>query len=182
MTSIKQALTSFLLRQKEEMDHQHNYKLKAEWTGNKGTGTSHVRTYDRSHTVSMEGKPDLHLTTDNKQVGDQSKLNPEDLLVASIASCHMLSYLYLCSMEGVNITAYEDQATGIMIEKASGGGSFQSVTLNPVFTVAEESMKDKAIALHHKAHEICYIANSVNFEVNCNPTCQVVDVTNDREK
>ena len=85
----------------------------------------------------------------------------------------MLSYLYVCSLEGVVITSYTDNATGIMIEQASGGGNFKEVTLNPIFNVADESMVEKAIELHHKAHEICYIANSVNFEVKCNPTCKV---------
>jgi organic hydroperoxide reductase OsmC/OhrA len=58
-------------------------------------------------------------------------------------------------------------------EKESGGGSFKEVTLNPICEVAEESMITKAIELHHKAHEICYIANSVNFEVTYNPICKV---------
>jgi organic hydroperoxide reductase OsmC/OhrA len=156
---------------KPAMDHQHSYSLKAVWKGNSGTGTRDVKSYDRSHTISVKGKPDLHLTTDNPFVGDSSKLNPEDLLVAAISSCHMLSYLYLCAMEGVIVTSYKDNASGIMIEKASGGGSFESVTLNPVFTVSDSSMKEKAIALHHKAHDICYIANSVNFAVLCHPTC-----------
>ena len=155
------------------MAHEHIYKLTAVWTGNKGDGTKNVRTYDRSHTVSIQGKPELFLTTDNPAVGDKSKLNPEDLLVSAISSCHMLSYLYLCSMEGVVITSYIDNATGIMIEQASGCGSFKEVTLNPLFFVADEGMEAKAIELHHKAHEICYIANSVNFEVKCNPTCKV---------
>ena len=155
------------------MTHEHNYKLTAESTGNKGDGTKNVRTYDRSHTVSIVGKPELLLTTDNPAVGDKSKLNPEDLLVSAISSCHMLSYLYVCAMEGVVITSYIDNATGIMIEQASGGGNFKEVTLNPIFVVEDESMVEKAIDLHHKAHEICYIANSVNFEVKCNPTCKV---------
>ena len=85
----------------------------------------------------------------------------------------MLSYLYVCAMEGIVITAYTDNATGTMIEKESGEGSFKEVSLNPICYVADESMVEKAIELHHKAHEICYIANSVNFEVKCNPTCKV---------
>ena len=84
----------------------------------------------------------------------------------------MLSYLYVCALEGIVITSYTDNATGIMIENASGGGSFKEVTLNPTVKVADERMVEKAIDLHHKAHEICYIANSVNFEVKCNPTCK----------
>jgi organic hydroperoxide reductase OsmC/OhrA len=155
------------------MLREHNYKLTAVWTGNKGDGTKNIRTYDRSHTVSVEGKPELFLTTDNPVVGDKSKLNPEDLLVTAISSCHMLSYLYVCAMEGIVITSYTDNTTGIMIENTSGGGNFKEVTLNPIFYVADESMVEKAIELHHKAHEICYIANSVNFEVKFNPTCKV---------
>lgn len=154
------------------MAHEHTYKLTAVWTGNQGDGTKNIRTYDRSHTVSIPGKPELFLTTDNPAVGDKSKLNPEDLLVSAISSCHMLSYLYVCSLEGIVITAYTDYATGTMIELASGGGSFKEVTLNPTCYVADESMVEKAIELHHKAHEICYIANSVNFEVKCNPSCR----------
>lgn len=155
------------------MAREHNYKLTAVWTGNKGDGTKNVRTYDRSHTVSIEGKPELFLTTDNPAVGDKSKLNPEDLLVTAISSCHMLSYLYVCAIEGIVITSYTDNATAIMIENTSGGGNFKEVTLNPIIYVADESMVEKAIELHHKAHEICYIANSMNFEVNCNPNCKV---------
>jgi organic hydroperoxide reductase OsmC/OhrA len=155
------------------MAHEHNYNLTAVWIGNKGEGTKNVRAYDRSHTVSIQGKPELFLTTDNPAVGDKSKLNPEDLLVTAISSCHMLSYLYVCSLEGIIITAYIDNATGIMIEQESGGGSFKEVTLNPIFYVSDESMVEKAIELHQKAHEICYIANSVKFEVTCNPTFKV---------
>lgn len=153
------------------MTHEHNYKLTAVWSGNKGEGTKNIRAYDRSHTVTIQGKPELHLTTDNPAVGDKSKLNPEDLLVTALSSCHMLSYLYVCAMEGIVITAYTDHATGIMIEKENGGGSFKEVNLNPICEVAEESMIARAIELHHKAHEICYIANSVNFDVKCHPIC-----------
>ena len=86
------------------MKHQHTYELTTVWTGNNGDGTKNVRTYDRSHTVSIKGKPELLLTKDNAAVGDPSKLNPEDLLVSAISSCHMLSYLYLCSLDGIVVT------------------------------------------------------------------------------
>jgi organic hydroperoxide reductase OsmC/OhrA len=154
------------------MSREHKYNLITIWQGNRGDGTKNVKAYDRSHTVSIAGKPELHLTTENPAVGDQSKLNPEDLLVSAISSCHMLSYLYVCAMEGIVITSYTDTATGIMIEKESGDGSFKEVTLNPVCIVADENMIAKAIELHQKAHKICYIANSVNFEVKCIPICK----------
>ena len=153
------------------MEKTHHYSLHAVWTGNTGQGTSTVRGYERSHTVSLQGKPELHLTTDNPAVGDKSKLNPEDLLVTAIASCHLMSYLYVCALEGVVVTAYEDQAVGIMLENEKGGGQFKEVTLRPVVKVRDASMIEIALALHHKAHEICYIANSVNFEVKCEAKC-----------
>jgi organic hydroperoxide reductase OsmC/OhrA len=143
------------------------------WQGNKGEGTNNIRTYDRSHIVHNNGKPDLHLTTDNAAVGDNSKLNLEDLLVSAISSCHLLSYLYLCALENIIVTTYIDHATGIMIENINGGGQFKEVILHPNIKVKQETMIPKAIELHHKAHEICYIANSVNFEVICKPACTV---------
>ena len=153
------------------MNKEHHYKLLTKWQGNKGSGTSGLRDYDRSHTVSIANKPDLYLTTDNPAVGDKTKLNPEDLLVTAISSCHMLSYLYVCASEGVIVTDYIDNATGVMIENEQGGGQFKEVILNPVVTVTDKKMIEKAMALHHKAHEICYIANSVNFPVENNATC-----------
>jgi organic hydroperoxide reductase OsmC/OhrA len=153
------------------MEHEHHYKLTAVWNGNTGDGTRTVRSYERSHTVTIAGKPELHLTTDNAAVGDPSKLNPEDLLVTAIASCHMLSYLYVCALEGIVVTDYVDHATGIVVEKEAGGGRFKEVTLNPTSKVADASMIERAITLHHQAHEVCYIASSVNFEVKCNPVC-----------
>jgi organic hydroperoxide reductase OsmC/OhrA len=153
------------------MSVHHHHRLTTKWTGNRGTGTSGLRDYDRSHTVTIVNKPELHLTTDNPAAGDKTKLNPEDLLVTAISSCHMLSYLYVCAMEGIVVLDYSDNATGIMIDHGVTGGQFKEVTLNPVVTVADISMIDKAIKMHHNAHQICYIANSVNFEIKCNPVC-----------
>ncbi|MFY7734385.1 MAG: OsmC family protein [Bacteroidia bacterium] len=76
-------------------------------------------------------------------------------------------------MEGIIVTEYIDQAAGVMIENTNGGGQFKTVTLNPNIKVKQETMIPKAIELHHKAHEICYIANSINFEVICNPACSI---------
>ena len=153
------------------MEKEHHYKLKVNWYGATDAGNENLRTYDRSHSVSLEGKPELHLTTDDGTVGDQSKLNPEELLVSAVASCHMLSFLYLCSRKKIVITSYEDNATGLLIERSKGKSGIEEVVLNPVFTVADDSMKEKAVEMHHTAHDFCYIANSVNFEIKCNPVC-----------
>lgn len=155
------------------MIHEHKYSIINVWNANTSEGNKNIRSYDRSHTISNNGKPDLFLTTDNKAVGDANKLNPEDLLVSAISSCHMLSYLYVCALEKIVVLAYTDNATGLMIENSNGGGQFKEVQLNPIVIVENESMIERAKELHHKAHEICYIANSVNFEVKCSPSIKV---------
>jgi len=147
------------------MKKLHHYSISNRWEGNSGNGTSGPRNYERSHRITIDGKPELELTTDNPLVGDKRKLNPEDLLVTALSSCHLMSYLYLCSLEGVVVLGYEDKAEGIMLETEAGGGSFQKVKLKPVIELADATMIDRAKELHHKAHEICYIANSINFPV-----------------
>lgn len=147
------------------MQKQHHYYLTTEWTGNRGTGTSDYRAYDRSHTIQSENKISLECSSDVAFRGDPSKYNPEDLLVASISSCHMLWYLHLCADAGIVVTSYIDRAEGNMVETPQGGGHFTEVTLNPVVTITASEMIPKAEALHKKAHELCFISNSVNFEV-----------------
>ncbi len=155
------------------MTKQHNYSLQVLWTGNKGEGTNHYRSYARSHTVSVQGKPVIECSSDAAFRGDKAKYTPEDLLVASLSACHMLWYLHVCAEAGVVVINYIDNATGIMTETANGGGHFTEVTLHPVVTVAEESMVGKAKDLHKKANELCFIANSVNFPVHHKASCNV---------
>lgn len=76
------------------MKHEHHYKLTAEWQGNKGEGTKNVRTYDRSHTISIAGKPELLLTTDNPAVGDKSKLN---LRIYWFQLFHPVTCFHICT-------------------------------------------------------------------------------------
>ncbi len=151
------------------MSGQHNYKVTIKWTGNKGTGTDHYKNYERSHQIIIENKLDILGSSDQKFRGDKTKHNPEDLFVSSLSSCHMLWYLHLCSEAGVVVTDYIDNATGIMIETSNGGGQFTEVTLNPIVTVTEQHMIDKANKLHKKANKLCFIANSINFPVKHNP-------------
>jgi len=150
-------------------DKIHLYHIRTVWTGKSTGGNSDVKTYNRGHHIYNFGKPDLELTTDNKLVGEPHKLNPEDLLVSSISSCHMLSYLYICSINNIVILDYTDNATGEMEENSNGGGKFNYVTLNPTILVQNETMIEGAFEMHHEAHRICYIANSVNFEVHIKP-------------
>ncbi len=126
------------------MGKQHHYSSTIKWTGNKGTGTSSYKSYDRSHTVTTENKPELLCSSDAAFNGDKTKYTPEDLLVASLSSCHMLWYLHLCSQSGVVVTDYTDNAKGTMIETEDGGGHFSEVFLYPEVTLADAAMKEKA--------------------------------------
>jgi len=155
------------------MQKQHHYSLQVQWTGNKGHGTSNYRSYDRSHVISIDGKPDIAGSSDAAFLGDKTKHTPEDLLVASLSTCHMLWFLHLCSEAGVVVTDYTDNAKGTMIEATTGGGHFTEVNLYPAVTVEDASMIDKANELHKKANELCFIARSVNFPVHHQPTCRV---------
>jgi organic hydroperoxide reductase OsmC/OhrA len=145
---------------------EHRYRLTAEWTGDRGTGTSGYRDYDRSVRISIDGKPDLLASADKPFRGDPARWNPEDLLVAALSQCHLLSYLHACVQAGVVVVAYRDDATGTMVQDGDGGGAFAEVVLRPRVRVADASMVDAALAAHDRAHQMCFIANSVNFPVS----------------
>lgn len=153
---------------------QHHYALTVEWTGDQGTGTDHYRSYRRDHVVRVQGKPDLAGSADPHFRGDPAKHNPEELLVAALSTCHMMSYLHVCAMSGVVVTAYTDRATGTM-ETRGDGGRMTEVVLNPMVTVRDADMVSKAMALHARASELCFIANSMNFPVRHVPQCTVGD-------
>ncbi len=143
----------------------HHYTITVEWTGNQVSGTSGYREYERSHRISAENKAVIEASSDPAFRGDRLKYNPEEMLLSSLSSCHMLWYLHFCSEAGIIVTKYIDEATGIMEETANGSGRFTEATLHPKVTVAEESMVEKAEQLHHKANQYCFIGNSVNFPV-----------------
>lgn len=151
----------------------HHYTITVEWTGNQGSGTSGYREYERSHRISAENKAVIEASSDPAFRGDRLKYNPEEMLLSSLSSCHMLWYLHFCSEAGIIVTKYTDEATGIMEETANGSGRFTEATLHPKVTVAEESMVEKAEQLHHKANQYCFIGNSVNFPVKHIPTTLV---------
>lgn len=93
--------------------------------------------------------------------------------MASLSACHMLWYLHLCSRAGVVVTAYLDKATGTMVETGGGGGHFSEVVLRPSVIIGENGDERLARNLHGKAHKLCFIANSVNFPVRCEPKVEV---------
>lgn len=154
--------------------HIHTYNVTTNWTGNNGEGTSSYRSYERSHTIEVSGKPVIESSSDPSFRGDKSKYNPEEFLVAALSTCHMLSYLHVCVISGVVVTGYTDNAEGKMEETPDGGGHFTEVILNPLVTVKDSSMIEKAQQAHKKASELCFIARSVNFPVHHKPQCKAL--------
>lgn len=152
------------------MKHEHHYTIRLDWTGNSGSGSSGYKEYERSHSISAEGKAVINGSSDPAFRGDATLYNPEELFLSSLSSCHMLWYLHLCSVNSVVVTEYSDNPTGLMLESADGSGKFTEVVLNPCVRVKEKEMEEKALELHFEAHKMCFIANSVNFPVLIKPS------------
>lgn len=148
---------------------EHLYRLRATWTGDRGSGTSGYRDYDRSVSLEVTGKQTLEVSADKPFRGDPAKWNPEEMLLGALSECHLLSYLHACVTTGVVVVSYSDDATGTLVEDGKGGGAFTEVVLRPRVVVADEAMIEVARAAHRQAREWCFIANSVNFPVRHEP-------------
>ncbi len=147
---------------------EHSYAVTVEWLGNRGTGTSGYRDYGREHVVRAAGKHDLEGSSDRVFHGNPERWNPEELLLAALTQCHLLSYLHVAANAGVVVTAYTDAAVGTMVQTPDGGGRFTSATLRPRVTIAAGD-PEAARRLHADANAMCFIAASVNFPVHHEP-------------
>ncbi len=150
------------------MRDTHEFEVSVEWRGNRGTGTSGYRDYGRQLVIRAPQKTELEGSAARVFHGDRDRWNPEELLVAALAECHMLSYLHMAVRVGVVVTEYSDDAVGTL-RVAGLGGAFAEVVLRPRVTVAEPGMVDAARQAHVEAREHCFIANSVNFPVRHEP-------------
>jgi len=148
----------------------HHYPVTVAWTGNLGSGTSGYDAYSRDHLIRIGCKEAIEGSSDPAFRGNAARHNPEELLVASLSSCHMLWYLHLCATAHVVVTEYTDEASGTMREEAGGAGRFTDVLLRPTVTIGSGSSAETARRLHDEAHRMCFVANSVNFPVRCEPT------------
>jgi len=151
----------------------HRFEATVRWPADPGQRTTDYRAYSRDHEVGSGGAPPIPGSADAAFRGDPDRWNPEQLLVASLSQCHLLWYLGLCATNDVVVVGYEDRADGVMVETEDGGGHFEQVTLRPLVTVTDSSMTDAATDLHDRAHELCFIANSVNFPVRHEPRVEV---------
>jgi organic hydroperoxide reductase OsmC/OhrA len=148
----------------------HTFQTTLRWTGNLGTGTSSYRAYGRDHELSAPQKTSTIAGSSAKTYrGDEARYNPEELLVAALSACHLLAYLHLCADAGIVVTAYDDSAEGTMRTHPDGSGEFVEVTLRPRVSITDPARRAEAAALHDRAHDVCFIARSVNFPVRCQP-------------
>jgi organic hydroperoxide reductase OsmC/OhrA len=145
-------------------DKKHRYDVRTLWRAGAGGPPTRYDGFSRTHRIEIAGKPTIEGTSDPSFHGDPRRHNPEDLLVASLSSCHMLWYIVLCVGRKIPILAYEDEAYGIMAETPRPG-RFVEVVLRPKVTVAAGADTALAAKLHARAHAECFVANSVNFPV-----------------
>lgn len=148
----------------------HDFTATVAWTGDRGEGTRHYRGYDRTWRIATPGKRSVECSNDPALGGDPTKPNPEDLLLASLAACHMLWYLHLASEAGIIVRGYEDTPLGVGETGPRGEGRFVRAMLRPAIRLARGTDLAQADALHHEVHHYCFIARSVNFPVGYEAT------------
>ncbi|SEJ10353.1 Organic hydroperoxide reductase OsmC/OhrA [Myroides marinus] len=132
---------------------------------------SNKKVYAKSHTIKIEGKDILSISAAKAFKGDPTLLNPEDLLLSALTSCHMMSYLYVCQQNNIEVLAYEDNSEATLILNDDGSGRITKVVLNPVVHIKDASQKELALQLHIQANKLCFIANSCNFEIEHHAQC-----------
>jgi len=145
----------------------HSAKIK--WAA-KESGEDFLKgRFSRAHTISFDGGTEVPASASPHVVGKwavQAAVDPEEMLVAALSSCHMLSFLHLARLAGFAVETYDDRAEGLTGEIAPGRVAVTKVTLRPKIAWAGAAPgKEELDRLHHQAHDICFIANSVKTEV-----------------
>ena len=153
---------------------KHLFKAELNWTSNKNQEVTVGKVYNKTHQIKIEGKPILDVSAAKAFKGDPELYNPEDLLLSSLVSCHMMSYLYVCSQNGIEVLEYSDNAEATLEVNPDGSGSFVEARLYPKVKISNPDQIELALELHHKANQLCFIANSCNFLVLHNASCEVI--------
>ena len=155
------------------MQIEHRFEVHVQWQGNLGSGTSDHRAYTRDHSITSSASEPISGSSARVFHGDAERWNPEQLLIAALSQCHMLSYLHAATANGIVVESYRDDASGTLEQTAHGGGHITGVTLRPVVEISIGD-PERALALHQAAHEKCFIAASVNFPLTHEPTIVTV--------
>ncbi|QLC66744.1 OsmC family protein [Flavobacterium sp. LPB0248] len=155
------------------MIFKHLFKAKLNWTSKQNSEESSKRFYSKTHQIKIEGKPVLDVSAAKAFKGDPELYNPEDLLLSSLVSCHMMSYLYVCSQNGIEVLEYSDNAEATLEVNPEGSGRFVEARLYPKVKISNPDKIELALELHHKANQLCFIANSCNFPVLHEASCEI---------
>lgn len=151
------------------MSFKHVFKAKLDWLFSKNEAVK----YTKSHTITIADKAVLHVSAAKVFKGDSALYNPEDLLLSSVVSCHMMSYLYVCKQNDIEVVSYTDEAEATLEVSAEGSGRFIAIKLNPKVCISNKEKIAEALSLHKNANQLCFIANSCNFPILHFPTCEV---------
>lgn len=151
----------------------HTFQSHLSWSKHPHAEDPANRRTLKNHQIAIDGKETMTVSAAKAFKGDPSKWNPEDMLLSSLMSCHMMSYLYVCSQNGVEVISYKDDAEAILEVNADGSGQISKVILKPLVTITDATQIQLAIELHKQANQLCFIANSCNFEVVHRVECQV---------
>lgn len=154
--------------------NSHQYHLELNWTGN--LQEDNIKN-DRRYEVNIQGKPTIHGSADKPFHGDPEKYNPEDLLMASLSACHMMSFFYVCRKREIQILSYKDEAEGVLSLNPDGSGQFDKATLKQQVTVAGWPDDLSVDEVNKQASKLCFIKNSINFPVDYQ--CDSLDVRDD---
>lgn len=123
-------------------------------------------TYDRTHSLRFEGGIECKASAAQEFMGKKELVNPEELLVGALSSCHMLTFLAIAAKSRLTVDSYDDNAVGLLEKNAEGELVVTKVQLNPKVTFGgEKPSPEKYKDLHEKAHKNCFIANSVKCDV-----------------
>jgi organic hydroperoxide reductase OsmC/OhrA len=149
------------------------YTAEVLWT--RGTQAFVDNKYSRRHIIRFDGGAELAASSSPHVVpvpySDESAVDPEELLVASLSNCHMLFFLSIAARRGFCVDRYADRAEGMMARNDRGKDFLADVTLHPdvVFSGPRMPRDDEVAGMHHDAHEECYIANSVLATIRIEP-------------
>lgn len=152
---------------------KHLFKAKLNWNSISKEVFTTSKKYNKTHQIAIDGKEILNVSAAKAFKGDPGLYNPEDLLLSSVVSCHMMSYLYVCLQNDITVVSYQDDAEGTLEVLENGSGRFVEIRLNPNVIIKEKEKIAQAISLHTKANELCFIANSCNFPILHFASCEV---------
>ena len=152
------------------MSDDHTFEATVRWPADPAQKLPPDPAFSRNAELGSPGHPPIPGSSPTVFGGDASRYNPEELVAISLAHCHMLTYLAIAAKKKISVLSYEDRATSVLgKDPQSGKMKLLSTKLRPRVTVARGTNLDDARAMHAKAHEHCFVANSVNFSVENAP-------------